>query len=68
MKDEMVFFRCEECKKLTKVLDLREIKVRNIIFPMSLCKKCFEKIGGDNRDCKSVVGTNESSEGEDRKV
>lgn len=69
MKDEIEFFRCEECKKLTKVLDMREIKVRNVIFPIPLCKECFKKIGGeDNYDRKSVIGIDESSKGEDRKV
>jgi len=68
MKDEIEFFRCEECKKLTKVLDMREIKVRNVIFPMSLCKECFEKIGGESNDRKSVIGIDESSTGEDWKI
>lgn len=68
MKDEIEFFRCEECKKLTKVLDMREIKVRNVIFPVSLCKECFKKIGGEEDDRKSAIGTDESSKGEDRKV
>jgi len=68
MRDELEFFRCEECKKLTKVSELREIKVRNIIFPISLCKKCFIKIGGEDNDRKSVIGIDESSKGEDWKI
>ena len=68
MIDEIEFFRCEECKKLTVVSQMREIKVRNIIFPITLCEKCFKKIGGDSDDRKSAIGTNESGEGEDRKV
>jgi len=69
MTDEIEFFRCEECKKLCKVSKMKDIRVRNVIFPISICEECLKKIGGENKnDGKSAIGTNESSKGEDRQV
>lgn len=66
--DLMEFFRCEECKKLKLVSELVEVKVLNIMYPVSLCKECFKKVGGELDDSKSAIRTDEGSEGEDRKI
>ncbi|OGM09296.1 hypothetical protein A2Z67_05135 [Candidatus Woesebacteria bacterium RBG_13_36_22] len=67
-EDIIEFFRCSECNKLNRMSEVKEIRVRNVIFPTLLCKECFKKIGGDSDDSKSVIGDDEGSSGEDRKV
>jgi hypothetical protein len=66
---EIEFFRCEECKKLRPISEIKEIKIRNVINLMYICKECFKKIGGEKKDdSKCSIGTDEGSKGEDRKV
>jgi len=67
--DEIEFFRCEECKKLRPLSQMKEIRVKNVINPLLVCNECFKKIGGEKKDdSKSAIGTDEGSKGEDRKV
>ena len=66
--DEIEFFRCEECKKLRPVSQMKEIRVKNVINPLLVCNECLKTIGGEKNDSKCSIGTDESSKGEDRKV
>lgn len=68
MSDDIEFFRCEECRKLRPISELKEIKIRNIIYPQQICTECFKKMGGEKDDRKSAIGTDEGSKGEDRKI
>ncbi len=61
-RDEVEFFRCEECKKLHHITKAKEIKVKNVMYPLFLCEDCYKKIGGKN-DSKPIIRTDEGSKG-----